>query len=218
MIKRWIKALSDPKENTIDLEQVHGTVRLKYQSYDSYLTHQGEKLEKNFGQISQSDRDYSQLVYERYKDHPAVGNGKTCLCLGARLGGEVRGFLRAGSLAIGVDINPGPKNNFVLFGDVHNLVFPHASFDVVFTNIIDHIFDLKQFVAEIHRVLKPGGFFITELAAAKPRPGSYEVLDTTNQDSIISIISNHLILESDKEVINKTDYINWSGRNLFFKK
>ena len=36
--------------------------------------------------------------------------GATVLCVGARLGGEVRAFKSLGALAIGIDLNPGTLN------------------------------------------------------------------------------------------------------------
>ena len=49
--------------------------------------------------------------------------GSPVLCVGARLGGEVRAFqsLPEVQLAIGVDFNPGEKNPLVMYGDAHSL-------------------------------------------------------------------------------------------------
>jgi len=43
--------------------------------------------------------------------------GEAVLCIGARLGGEVRALTQLGALAIGVDFNPGFRNPYVLWGD-----------------------------------------------------------------------------------------------------
>ena len=40
---------------------------------------------------------------------------------------------------------------------------PDSSVDCVFTNSLDHVFDLAKITSEISRVLKPGGYFVTEL-------------------------------------------------------
>ena len=48
------------------------------------------------------------------------------LCLGARLGTEVRALHNLGYFAIGIDLNPGVDNPYVLMGDFHKLVFPTA--------------------------------------------------------------------------------------------
>ena len=56
--------------------------------------------------------------------------GCSVLCLGARLGGEVRAFTAMGALSIGIDLNPGPNNAYVLPGDFHHLQFAQSVFDV----------------------------------------------------------------------------------------
>jgi hypothetical protein len=61
--------------------------------------------------------------------------GKTVLCVGARLGGEVRAFMRLGALAIGYDFEPGPRNPWVLWGTGAPLQFGDNLFDYVYTNV-----------------------------------------------------------------------------------
>ena len=44
------------------------------------------------------------------------------------------------------------------FYDGHHFPFPDASFDsLMATEVLEHIFNLAEFLAEVHRVLKPGG-------------------------------------------------------------
>ncbi len=72
---------------------------------------------------------------------------------------------------VGVDISPEAvtyaKRNFqasnLIFqvGDCCNLKFPDNSFDgVVALEIIEHLNHYPQFLGEVRRVLKPGGFFL----------------------------------------------------------
>jgi SAM-dependent methyltransferase len=89
------------------------------------------------------------------------------LCLGARLGGEVRAFRSLGALAIGIDLNPGPINAVVLPGDFHHLPFAASTFDLIFTNVIGHAFDLARLEHEICRVLKPRGGFLMDARGDK---------------------------------------------------
>ena len=79
------------------------------------------------------------------------------LCLGARLGGEVRAFRALGALSVGIDLNPGSNNPLVLEGDFHHIQFADETSDVIFTNVIGHAFDLRLLGNEICRVLKPTG-------------------------------------------------------------
>ena len=49
------------------------------------------------------------------------------ICLGARLGGEVRAFKTLGAIAIGIDLNPGKDSMDVLAGDYYNIGLPNNS-------------------------------------------------------------------------------------------
>ena len=88
------------------------------------------------------------------------------VCLGARQGTEVEvlrdlGFQRA----IGVDLNPGPANPLVVEGDFHQLDLPDQSVDLVYSNSLDHAFDLNLFFAEAKRVLRPGGYALYDVGS-----------------------------------------------------
>jgi SAM-dependent methyltransferase len=76
------------------------------------------------------------------------------LCLGARFGEEVRAWQDLDFNAIGIDLNPGPNNEYVIKGDFHNIPWPDESFDYVWSNAIDHSLYLEQVVRETYRVLK----------------------------------------------------------------
>ncbi len=182
--------------------------RRDYKDYDEYVRHQGEKLIKKRSEIEKSDYDYEIILTDRFKKIDNF-SGKSILCLGARLGGEVRAFKSLGALAIGIDVEPGEKNPHVMFGDFHDLKFPDASFDVAFTNAIDHVYQLEDFLKETRRILKPNGIFYIELALVSP--GEYEVLDTSNPEPIIKTLTKYFNISSIQEISNKTDYINWKG-------
>ena len=75
---------------------------------------------------------------------------------------------------VGVDLDPRmisrakkragnlPNANFTE-GDVANLAFPDASFDLVMNfAILHHVPDWKKALGEVHRTLKPGGEFLFE--------------------------------------------------------
>ena len=102
---------------------------------------------------------------------------KNCLCLGARSGAEVKALIDLGNKAIGIDLEPGTKNEYVQKGDFHNLQFKDQEFDVVYTNAFDHVFDLDKALQEISRVLKDDGYFILEIVAGYEEggwPGDHE--------------------------------------------
>ena len=96
--------------------------------------------------------------------------GEPVLCLGARLGGEVRALTRLGALAIGIDFNPGFRNPHVLWGDALSLQFADATFKVAYTNVLDHIdaAGIGVVARHVYRVLKPGGILLVDIDAHKP--------------------------------------------------
>jgi SAM-dependent methyltransferase len=182
-----LKALADPNARKVlalrlqgvdkeflaeDSTAAGGISRRAYRSYDVYVRHQRSKLDMltsggSFGvdstNLKEYDNKFRSQLRTRLQSLNLVASGQSVLCLAARLGTEVKAFLDCGCFAVGVDLNPGKENPFVLPGDFHNLIFSDGSVDHVYCNSIDHAFDLKKLFAEIYRVLKPGGDFIAEL-------------------------------------------------------
>src|SRR3546814_7440693 len=71
-----------------------------------------------------------------FRRNDAVIQGcQKALCLGARTGQEVVALEELGLDAFGIDLVPCPPH--VEAGDIHNLRFEDASFDLIFTNIVD---------------------------------------------------------------------------------
>src|SRR5258707_15564244 len=99
---------------------------------------------------------------ERLAVMAEIQSGMSALCLAARIGTEVKAFQDVGCFSVGIDLNPGPDNKYVLRGDFHEIQFPSNSLDVVYTNSIDHAFDAVKMISEVKRVLKPTGVFIVE--------------------------------------------------------
>jgi SAM-dependent methyltransferase len=93
--------------------------------------------------------------------------GKAILCVGARLGGEVRALTGLGALAVGIDFNPGVRNPWVQWGDATRIQFANATFDYVYTNVVDHIAPLPRFLADAMRVLRSGGRLVLHVAHNK---------------------------------------------------
>ena len=132
----------------------------EYASYEQYVRHQQSKFK--YLNLEEYDRNYRRVLTERLRAIAALKRGASVLCLGARQGTEVKAFQELGCFAVGVDLNPGKDNPLVLKGDFHDLQFAAESADVVFTNSLDHAFDVKKMLGEIGRVLKPGGLLIVE--------------------------------------------------------
>ncbi|MEX0716974.1 MAG: class I SAM-dependent methyltransferase [Planctomycetaceae bacterium] len=84
-----------------------------------------------------------------------VGCGRGVL-LGtlADLGMEVHGFEVSDSAAAGAD----PRAEIRIAPDLNDAEYPAERFDlVVIWHVLEHVYDPRRTIAEIHRVLKPGG-------------------------------------------------------------
>src|SRR5262245_14123867 len=192
----------------------HTGVRARrYRDYGHYVRHQATKLRRNLETLKEHDLIYEEIVFDRY--FPLSLRGKSILCLGARLGGEVRAFRRLGALALGVDLEPGPNNRHVLPGDVHALQFADGVFDYAFTNILDHVLDLEAFTAEVLRVLGPEGLLIAELPNVPI--GAYEVNDLTD-GRVQAFVGERMRLMSETPIANLTSYTDWQGVQAIYAK
>lgn len=153
----------------------------RYESYEAYAEHQASKLKGLKKLATKYTPAFKAALEPRIEAlKPLIEtDGRAVLCLAARNGAECEAWREADFLAIGVDLNPGENNRFVLVGDFHDLQFPDSVFDVVFTNSLDHVFELGKVVDETRRVLKPGGIFVAEVVRGSKdeggrEPGPYE--------------------------------------------
>jgi len=189
--------------------------KLGPQDYTEYLKHQASKLPRIKGQIVANEWRCRIQLRERVGDHVSVG--MNVLCLGARLGGEVKAFIDCGCFAVGLDLNPGEGNKHVVHGDFHYIQFADDSVDVVFTNSVDHVFDLEKFISEISRVLKAGGLLIIDFqigAVIYPGLSSWESLWWLTTDDILAPF-----LASQFEVVHKQDFAwPWAGEQVILRR
>lgn len=159
--------------------------------YEEYTKHQAQKLQRVHlvEDLGEYDQRYRQVLAERLSDIDLLG--KSVLCLAARIGTEVKAFRDRSAFAVGIDINPGKHNQYVLYGDFHDIKLPNRSVDIAFTNSLDHAFDIERLVSEVGRILKPSGLFIVEamigLTFGKP-PGFYESFYWAAIDDLVNVI------------------------------
>jgi len=159
---------------------VDGDLRRRdYESYTDYVAHQQAKLaHMGAAKLAAHEARYLEALLPRLAAD-ALPRGSSVICLGARGGAEVRAFLSLGCVAVGVDLNPGEANSYVLPGDFHYLAYGHGTVATVFTNALDHCYELDRVLAEVHRVLMPDGTFLVEAVCGTEegcQPGSYESL------------------------------------------
>lgn len=141
----------------------------QYKNYDKYLKHQAKKFDIGFSKkikkfipkyFPNNVRSFEKRI-NGFKDY--VRHGKI-LCLGARTGAEVEAFRNLGfPYSIGIDINPGPNNEYVVKGDFHNMDFEDNSFDTIYSNCIDHAWNLRKLSKEIYRVSNKKARLILEI-------------------------------------------------------
>ena len=100
-------------------------------------------------------------------------------------------FIDHGAFAVGIDLNPERDNRWVVVGDFHALQYADASVDVVYTNSLDHVFELERVLAEVRRVLKLEGTFLVEMGLGTEEGGEpdfYEELSWKRSDELIERI------------------------------
>ena len=105
-----------------------GLAQRVYPDYDTYLAHQRLKVDAlRVKSLEGHDLRFHAALSDRLARSPVELHGKSVLCLAARLGTEVRAFIDQGAFAVGIDLNPGRENRWVVVGDFHALQFADAS-------------------------------------------------------------------------------------------
>ena len=159
-----------------------------YNNYGEYTRHQAAKLGDVLRRLRETEQEDFQDFRNRFEQCQSLSQAHSVLCLGARIGTEVSALQALGHFAVGIDLNPGHDNAYVLPGDFHDIVFPDRSVDAIYTNVMDHIFDLDKVMMEINRLLTPGGVFITDLIQGFEEgfiPGEFESSHWANTDFFI---------------------------------
>lgn len=169
----------------------------RYPDYETYLEHQKTKFSAfRSKSVIGHDRRFHAALTERLAEMRDELEGRSVLCLAARQGSEVRAFIDQGAFAIGIDLNPGPGNRYVVVGDFHELQYADDSVDVVYTNSLDHAFDLERILGEVRRVLRPDGTLIVEAnvggdGEAAAQRGPYEALVWPDAETLLGTLREH---------------------------
>lgn len=192
-----------------------GLEQRQYSSYRQYLEHQGSKLKHL--ELSCYEADFQRILKVRLAGMTLLRPGSRALCLGARRGAEVRAFRDCGCLAIGLDLNPGPNNPDVLSGDFHAIPFLASSVDVVYSNSLDHLFQVDRVIDEVRRVLRVGGALILEVTRGSSEgtaPDSYASFWWNRVDDVVVLFE-----KKGFRLLRRTSFeAPWSGEQLVFEK
>lgn len=156
----------------------------RYSDYEAYLAHQRSKLPIVDAHLRENEDVSYRKFRARFEACSELAACREIVCLGARLGTEVRVLIELGHFAVGVDVEPGPSNCYVLTGDFHKLVFSNHTVDAAYTNCLDHIFDLERFVGEVTRVVRSGGVFVADYQVADT-PDGFSSLNWDSQEGLI---------------------------------
>ncbi len=181
-----------------------------YSSYEEYLSHQSQKFNETLkiygGFKNKTILWYRKRFYRRFRHLPSLlSKSATILCLGARQGTEVEVLWDMGyKNAVGLDLNPGPENPYVKQGDFMALEYPDSSVDMVYSNCVDHAFDLSKFFQEHARVLKPDGYAIYDIGISGQGFGSFESVGWESEEAVFL-----LALKYFKNVLKVEVYDTW---------
>jgi SAM-dependent methyltransferase len=185
-----------------------------YDSYDAYLEHQKAKLETH--EFGRYDEEFREALRQRLGSLDFEWPGRSVLCLGARIGSEVKAFLDLGAFAVGIDLNPGEGNHYVVQGDFHDLQYAPKSIDVVYTNSLDHAFDINRIATEVLKVLKPDGLFLVEAVQGRDQginPGFFESFFWKNIDELVRVFET-----AGFTVLRRTAIAHpWPGEQICFR-
>lgn len=150
-------------------------------SYDEHVERQKSKMDQMIAKGDHLPNAAAIAMFEARFKLIDITPPRTILCLAARRGEEVIAWRNLGfSDAIGLDLNPGPDNPYVVIGDFHDIGYPNESVDIVYCNSLDHAFDLDKIAAEVSRILKPGGIFLLDIVYGYEEGYMVGRLDTTH--------------------------------------
>ncbi len=184
----------------------------QYATYEDYIEHQKSKIDKKGKEyLAEYDNDFYSELLKRLKaiDGKVTFKGKNALCLAARIGTEVRSFIDAGAFAVGIDLNPGTENKYVVTGDFHKIQFADGTVDIVYTNSFDHVYDKDRVINEVKRLLSGKGFMILEMAN---QFGSYESLAWENPEDLIKFFT-----DKGFKIVQKNEFkYPWEGIQILF--
>lgn len=183
-----------------------------YDKYESYLEHQGKKLNMLVGRDSWFNNRMIFVWRLRFFKHfvplkEVLAKDAKIICVGARQGTEVEVLREIGfRFAIGIDINPGPDNPYVRYGDFMSLDIPDESQDAVYSNAVDHAFDLDSFFKEQARIIRAGGYGLFDFAdfQSEYRPGAFEVVAWESTDAPVAVMQKYF-----SEVISDRKHKGW---------
>jgi len=169
----------------------------EYENREEYKEHQisktsQPKLRKRLKGKAEKREAIFKHNFEFAAQYGCIKEGQRALCMGARLGEEVRVLKDMGVDALGIDLVPYGED--VIEMDFTDLEFQGETFDIVYSNSLDHTDDMDTFLEEAFRVLKHKGFIIFDIMSGEGNIGATEVYELDVLE-IIKIMVEELDME-----------------------
>lgn len=137
-----------------------------YKSYEDYVNYQLIKTSNKDKQKIWMGKEWRMKIdiFKRLFNNNLnlIKNCENALCLGSRTGQEVVALNEIGIKSV-IGINLHEFLPYTIKGDIHDLKYDDNTFDLEFTNILDHSIMPEKFLSEIHRTLKPNGILILHI-------------------------------------------------------
>ncbi len=169
--------------------KIEGDLKYRdYSTYEEYVEHQKSKFDEIIkiggGLGKKQILKYRLQFFDRFKDlkNYLVDDAKI-LCAGARQGTEVEVLWELGfKNAYGIDLNPGPENPYVKTGDFLKIQEMDGAVDLIYTNAVDHAFNLDEMFKEHSRVIKKDGYAYYDVALQDGGP--FEAVHWNSDDVV----------------------------------
>ena len=172
-----------------------------YNNYNDYVNFQLQKTRNKQKQARWLGPEWDlkiKIFKTLFKENIyLIKDKKNALCLGSRTGQEVVALKELGvENAIGIDLHE--FDPYTIKGDIHKLNFKNDTFDLEFTNILDHSLYPDQFAKEIYRTLKKGGIFILHIQYEVHSQDKYTETIISSLENIEQLFKNFTLIKKQK--------------------
>lgn len=211
------KKIRKISKQNIEINNEYVTRVKTYKNYEEYIHNQMEK-NLNSDTIEMCKKIRKERIdefYKIFKNILKVVNDKNyALCIGARYGEEAEAAKKIFNKVEAIDLVEYPP--LVKVGDMHNLEFPNHTFDLIYTNALDHSFNPHKAIEECYRVLKPKGILIVDIKYKDK--GRYEVIRFDDEITFKKMFSRHFKLVKEENINNSEVLFGLSNRYFWRKK
>jgi SAM-dependent methyltransferase len=214
--KLFPKKIREISKQNIEPKNEYVTRVKTYKTYKEYIYNQMEKTSRPETR-EMCEKIRKERIDEFYKMFKKtlkfVNDTNYALCIGARYGEESEAAKKIFDKVEAIDLVECPP--LVKIGDMHNLEFPNKTFDLVYTNSLDHSFNPHRVIEECYRVLKPKGILVVDIKYKDK--GIYEVIRFDDKIKFKKLFSSYFELAKEENLINREILFGLSNR-YFWRK